>query len=198
MMVRHAWSPEIQVLWRPGRSFSRLLLESPDRAGSVLKRPLLFTFVLGCAISLLVSGRLSVRLVADGIVSFAFVPIIQIGALAAVSRSREAPVSFSRAVDAFFVGNSPWLVWLIGLGGLASFANVDTLGAWTEPAAVLSAIPFAWAGYIDFHFFEKVMKRSGFGALRDLVLQRALAWTAGLVVFVGFTKLFRLIAEAVL
>ena len=41
----------------------------------LLRRPLLLLFVLGCGVSMEVSGRFSLRLIADGMISFAFVPI---------------------------------------------------------------------------------------------------------------------------
>jgi hypothetical protein len=51
-----------------------------------LRRPLLLAFTLGCAVSLLASGRLSARLIVDGAVSFAFVPVFEVLAFAALYR----------------------------------------------------------------------------------------------------------------
>lgn len=86
----------------------------------LLRRPLLLAFVLGCGISILASGRLTLRLIVDGMLSFAFVPACQLAGLAAVYRARRAPLTFSEAADRFFEGNSPWL-WLL----VATMAAAD-------------------------------------------------------------------------
>src|SRR2546426_10870999 len=78
-----------------------------------LRKPAVLAFVLGCTVSIVASGRLSLRLIADGAVSFAFVPLVEMGALAAVYRAGRRPISFARAVDLFFAGNAPWLLWLV-------------------------------------------------------------------------------------
>jgi hypothetical protein len=51
-------------------------------AVTLWRRPLLLAFVLGCGVSLLASGRFTLRLVVDGTISFAFVPLCELVAFA--------------------------------------------------------------------------------------------------------------------
>src|SRR5688572_14263722 len=44
---------------------------------SLARQPLFLAFVLGCGVSMLGSGRLTIRLIADGTLSFAFVPLCE-------------------------------------------------------------------------------------------------------------------------
>ena len=63
----------------------------------MLRRPLLLLLVLGCGVSMEVSGRFSLRLIVDGMVSFAFVPIAEVGSLALVWRLNGRLLPFARA-----------------------------------------------------------------------------------------------------
>ena len=67
---------------------------------SLLRKPLLLLFVLGCGVSAMASGRFSMRLIVDGAVSFAFLPALELLALAIVNatgRRRARP--FSETAD---------------------------------------------------------------------------------------------------
>src|SRR5262245_20165683 len=86
----------------------------PARGGrewTLVRRPLLLMLVLGCAVSLGVSGRLTIRLLLDGALSFAFIPLSQLAGFALVYRLRPPALPFADAVDRFFAGNTVWLWW---------------------------------------------------------------------------------------
>jgi len=164
---------------------------TPEPAGIwlMLRRPLLLALASGCVVSLWASGRLSVRLVADGMVSFAFLPAFQLAALAAVYWRGPLRVSFAHAADVFFAANAPWLLWLIAfatrrclLSATQSIAPPIPL-LWT---VALSIVPIvAWSAYIDLHFFRGVLPRPAGSAARDLILHRAIGWTCTLGYFIG-------------
>jgi hypothetical protein len=92
-----------------------------------IRRPLLVAFVFGCAISLMTSGRLSLRLVAPATLYSSFVPLLEIAGLAVVWPWRQSPLSFARAIDLFFVSHTPWSLWL------CAFAAVTPGAAWPSP-----------------------------------------------------------------
>ena len=76
----------------------------------MIKRALLFLLVMGCVVSAAASGRISARLILDGAISFAFIPIFQIAAFALVYRFRRraaGALPFARASDQFFAGDFP-------------------------------------------------------------------------------------------
>jgi hypothetical protein len=157
---------------------------------TLVRRPLLWAFVGGCTVSMWASGRLSARLVTDGIVSFAFIPAFQILSLALVYRRRERTVPFAGAVDRFFVGNTPWLLWLTAFMGVRAVQTPVQATA-PSPATVLSLLAslvpvVVWSASIDLRFFRDVLKRPGRGAVRALILQRAIAWSCGTLYFFGF------------
>jgi len=156
------------------------------RQASPLRRPLLLAFVFGCAVSALASGRFSARLIADGAVSFAFVPAIELVAFALVyGTGTRQRLPFARVVDLFFTGNTPWLLWLAGLATVGCLVSPRHIGSWILPIGLSMLVPIAWSASIDFHFFREVTNRPAREAIRDLVLHRTLAWTSGAAYFFG-------------
>ena len=148
-----------------------------------LRRPLLLLFMLGCVVSFVVSQRLSVRLIADGAISFAFVPFFQVVAFAVTYWVARPAVAFSRALDGFFAGYTPWHVWFVGLA-VASALTMPI--RWSLQTLVLSAVPFVlWSAHIDYRFFRDAMNRARGAAIRDVVIQRAIGWTGVTVYFLG-------------
>src|SRR5262245_25338762 len=87
---------------------------------TLVRQPLLLAFLMGCTVSLTASGRVSARLVVDGALSFAFVPIIEVLAFAVVFRRSARTMPFADAADRFFTGNAPWLLILAALAALTS------------------------------------------------------------------------------
>src|SRR5262245_57713598 len=148
-----------------------------------MRRPLLVAFVLGCAVSLMTSGRLTLRLAAPATVYWSFIPLLGIAGLALVARRRMS----ARLVDEFFAGYLPWVLWLTAFSGVWAFLPpVDAFGhsgypfVW-ELAAVVAA---AWAGFLDFRFSRRMLQRTTRGALVDVLLQRLIGWTGALAIFV--------------
>ena len=155
----------------------------------MLRRPLLLALMLGCTVSLWASGRLSVRLVADGMVSFAFVPAFQLAALLAVYWRAPRRVSFACAADLFFAANAPWLLWRVAFAALRCLVSArhaiapTLLQAWTVELSLLPTA--AWSAYVDLQFFRDVLPRPNGSAARDLILHRAIGWTCTIGYFLG-------------
>ena len=155
----------------------------------MLRRPLRLWLICGCVVSLWSSGRVSVRLIADGMVSFAFVPFFEVASLAVVYRRAPRRVSFAQAADLFFVANAPWLLWLTACAALRCIETPTQAGA--PPLALSRAIGLSvaavagWSAYIDLQFFRSVLPRPSGGSLRDLMLQRAVGWALSLGYFFG-------------
>jgi len=172
------------ILLRPASAFRELSRAGSGRA-ALLRKPVLLAFVLGCTVSALASGRFSARLVLDGAVSFAFVPALELLALAVVCRTgTRAHLPLPRVVDLFFAGNAPWLLWLVVVAGVA-LVPPTRLGPLVDLLLLAALVPAAWSIYIDFHFFREVAKRSAMGAVADIVVHRAIAWTGAAVYFLG-------------
>lgn len=157
----------------------------PSHAWVLVRRPLLLTLVLGFAISIMAAGRFPVRLIADGALSFAFVPLSELAGFAVVYRVRRAPLPFAQAADRFFAGNTPWLWWLIGIMTATTVLPVIRHGNLLAPLLVAALIPIALSVVIDLRFFREVMGRTRGRARIDVALQRILSWSAAAAYFFG-------------
>jgi hypothetical protein len=178
---------------RPTATYRRLAQHTATGGWWIgLRRPLFSIFLLGCALSLIVSGRLTARLIAGGAVAWSFIPLFALASFAAVRRRARRSVTFSRDVDLFLAGGGPWVVWLISVAMVASFLTPFQAYAWSATSTpqmwlAATALPVAiWSGYIDFCFYRTVFERPLAGAVRDLLLQRAILWTVAIVYFFGF------------
>src|SRR5690242_13777386 len=104
-------------------------------------RHLLFlTFLLGCAVSLIVSGRLTVRLILGGAAAWVIIPLLEVAAFAIVRRRARRRGSFARDLDRFAAGDWPWAVWLIAVSGVTSFLTPMQANAWFSTWTVWIAI----------------------------------------------------------
>lgn len=182
-------SAETRILLDPGATFRELAADRKGGAWTLLRRPLLLLFMLGCGLSIQASGRVSVRLIVDGAVSFAFVPAFELASLAIVYARGPRDVPFARAVDLFFVSNAPWLLWIVAFSTLRSLQTPRQATApaiwllWTVELSML--LIAAWAARIDIHFFRHVLPRPAASPVRDLILQRTIGWLWTLLYFFG-------------
>lgn len=150
------------------------------------RRPLLFLLFIGCLVSLLASGRITVRLIVDGAISFAFVPAFCLAGLAVVWRlGPRAALPFARVVDAFFAGFTPWLLWMIVAGAVFGIVPPRAFSPWFYPVLIAGAVPLVWSLGIDWRFFRETLGRSPRQALRDLAIHRGIEWIGGVAYFLG-------------
>lgn len=131
---------------------------------------------------MLASGRLTARLIVDGALSFAFVPVSQLLALIVVTRLRHARFPSPDLVRRYFAGNAPWLWWLCLLMILAAvwvpFQRGD-LG----PILISAPLPIVVAAIIDRRFL-----RDDFHSphpVTDAIVLRLIAWTAATLYFIA-------------
>ena len=153
----------------------------------LLRRPLLLLLVLGCFVSIEASGRFSARLVADGMISFAFVPIVEATSFALVWRSHGRPMAFPLALDRFCASDLPWLLWLLAfmaVRAIESPLQAASLPAWAFWMWGLLLVAAAIrAVQLDLHFFRTTIAPAR--PLRALFVQRGVAWTGALGYFFG-------------
>jgi hypothetical protein len=158
---------------------------APPRSVRPWRKPLQVAFVLGCFVSAVASGRFTVRLIADGALSFAFVPAFDLLALGAVFASARRERRFAPVVDAYFGGYTAWLLWLVAASALFMAVPPRASLILVKPALASALVPFLWSQRADFRCFRDHLRGGGRGALRDFVIQRALQWSASVVWFIG-------------
>jgi hypothetical protein len=152
----------------------------------LLRKPLLFLFVLATGASLAGGGRLSLRLLVDTATALAIIPIIQVIAFAVVYWTGRRRLTFSWAVDGFFAGSAPWFWAMLVLGAAGAASSPVVAAQWfTRLGAGAVIVAIALSLRNDFAFFTHVLGRTRQRAALDLVVQRALGWTATIAYFVA-------------
>ena len=169
-------------------------VEGRGAAALLLRRPLLLLLLLGCAVSLFASGRFTARLVVDGMVSFAFIPVCQVLGLAAVYplRARRA-MRFAEAVDGFFAGNTAWLCWILAAMAAVTATPVLLHGRLLMPLLVSTIVPIGWSAAIDVRFFREAFGHTGRRVALDLTIERLVSWSAWWLYFFGAASDWRLL-----
>src|SRR5262245_18684291 len=119
-------------------------LRAPAGVTLLLRRPLLPALALGCAVSVLASGQVTLRLIVDGALSMAFVPACQMLGLAVVYPFRRTQVSFAAAVDRFFAGNTIWLAWIFVFMVSTAALPVTVQTHLAGPFLSLLNVPVLW------------------------------------------------------
>ena len=169
--------------------------EAAQYDSRLIRRSIFLAFVLGCGVSMLASGRFTLRLIADGALSFAFVPLCELAAFAVVYRlqrgTRRAMGTaeaghFGQAADRYLAGNTPWLWWLVALMAAAAILPVRTTDL-LSIALVTWVIPIALSVRLDWRFFRRAGRTRAL-AVTDIVVQRAIAWTLAAVYFLGIAS----------
>jgi hypothetical protein len=172
---------------RPASAFRQLVAQYPSEGTfKALRRPLFFAFLCGCMVSLVASQRLTVRHVLDGAASASLLLGCQIASLAAVCW-RQRKLRFWRTVELFSMGYGPWSLWILGFSAVWALASPMQAFRWAGVPTILltASIAAAWSGYIDFRFFEQVLRRSPGRSAWDVFLFRAIAWSASIAIFGG-------------
>lgn len=141
-----------------------------------LARPLFTAWVFGCVVSLLESRNLTLALVLPAAVTWTWVPMLEMLVLAIVWRIGPRSLPFPSAADRFFAGDTPWWLLLIAFG---VFWREMSETVWLCIAAAIAC----WTAWVDYRLFRNELGSAW--PLRDLVLERALAWGPGIMIFGG-------------
>lgn len=191
------WSAEVGALFEPAETFREVIAGPAGGAWAWLRRPLFLLFAMGMLLSLHSSGRLSIRAVADGMVSFAFLPVCEVISIGVVYLSGDRRVPFARVVDAFFVSNAPWLLWILGYAIVRVTQTPVQAAAPPAMTYMLTAasllVPLCWSAYLDLHFFRVVLSPTSRRGMADLLVQRGIAWAFGLSYFFGIVAWAQLV-----
>jgi hypothetical protein len=166
----------------PIATYRRLATNVGDSGTSLLiRRPLFVAFVFGSFVSFTVSGHLTLSLLLDGMIFWSFVPVLQallvMAILLSVARDR---MRISKAIDLFFMGHGPWLLWLLAVAGTCLFFPLKqiylwpTKWGWVLPISLLGA--WIWSNITSFGFLRGALDLSMFRASVALVLYTLMLW----------------------
>jgi hypothetical protein len=179
-------SLDVWVMLRPLTAYQWLVRQGSGQGiWSAARRPVFMVFLLGCLVSLVTAGSLSLRLFAAGALNALFVPLLEIAVLGGLWRIRRT-IPFSRAVNLFFMGHGPWVMWLLVMCAIWTFASpvqaYVLTGRWMW--SLLGVVLF-WSAYIDFCFLRYVLRESLERASGSLLMLRVITWGVGLEIFGG-------------
>jgi hypothetical protein len=145
---------------------------------------LLIAFILGCGVSLLASGRFTLRLILDGTLSFAFVPLSQLIAFAVVHRVQRSRLPFRAAADRYFTTNTPWLWWMLGLLVVGAVLPAVRAGSVLPLILITAPVPLLLSVRADWRLF-RADGRTPRQAAVDIAVERAIAWSLAWTWFLG-------------
>lgn len=149
-----------------------------------IRKPLLFLLVLSCAASLAVSGRFSLRLLFDTSIALAALPVIQVLAFAVVYWTGRRPVRFAAAIDSYFDGLWPWFLALTVIGLFGATTSPMVAARWFGRVGALCAVcALLVSCRLDWRYFIDILGRAPRRAVADVVIQRAIGWSATVLYF---------------
>lgn len=120
---------QVRILVRPFATY-RAAAVAPEQGAWVFARgPLLVSLVVACFVSWTTAGRLAGYHLIFAPISWSWILLWQIGWLYAVTRVFRTDRAFSRVVDLYYLGHSPWIVLLLAVSAICLFVP--------EPSAVL-------------------------------------------------------------
>jgi hypothetical protein len=144
----------------------------------------LFLLVLACTASLAASGRFSLRLFFDTAIALGPIVVIQLAAFALAYWTGSRPVRFAPAVDAYFDGSWPWFAALTTLGIFGAITGPIVAAQWFSRIGVVCAVAaIGTSVWIDVAYFSRRLDRSIPRAVGDVIVQRAVGWTATILYF---------------
>jgi hypothetical protein len=124
-------------------------------AGSWLRAltvPALVAVLLGLTTATAAAGHVSARLVLSEIVSWAFVPLLQLATGAILIRSARArTVGMARAMELLFAAHGPWSLWLVGT------ALWQLSGPTLEAVIASAVVPHAVTAYLLLVYGREVL-----------------------------------------
>lgn len=175
---------EARLLVQPKAAYAALEGQAAE-IRQLLGRPLRLALAIGCFISFTTTGRLSVRMVVDGFACWSFVPLanlVLVGALAYRLSRRNLAI----AVDGYLAAWGPWLVWLVGISGIAVWAPPGKTEVWSlmpSPIAFIGfAIAWLWSSWIQYRCLIVLWRMPSLGAIGLLAGMKLVVW-GGIALF---------------
>lgn len=176
------WSDEARVMLHPFRTYHQLASQPNDRGLWLLLRQALFVaFFLGTFISFTVSGRLTLPLILEGVIFWSFIPILQAllvaGIVVVFARHQ---MSVSKAINLFFKGHGPFLLWTLAISGGCLFFPIKQIylwpveWGWILPVTLLGV--WLWSNVTTFGFLKGALNLKTSKAAALLLVYTAMLW----------------------
>jgi hypothetical protein len=149
--------PDLRVALSPLATYRELTTAPADDSNwlRALERPVLVAVIVGTAVTLASAERVPFAVVAVGILSWSFVPALQLMVGAVVSGIAPArSITMARAIELLFMAQLPWSLWVLAMTGLNAFTSVP------QPLAVQVSgllVPGIWTAFIVSAFCQTAL-----------------------------------------
>lgn len=167
-------APVAYLLVRPFRGYEELASATPEEAPTIREGVLRLLFVVGGVVALTATGRLAPLELIIAMGSFAYVPAIQLVAVAVALRALSPKTPLRRAFAFYLVSHGPWIVTLLAIAALCLFVP--------SPARVLLRVvpplvllTFPWSFVLTYACFSRGLgisrsRAAGAAALQLVIL----------------------------
>lgn len=163
---------------RPFRTYGELVCAPDDALPRAIPGALRLLLVIGAAVSVTAAGRLAPIEMVVAMVSFAYVPAVQLFAVFVALRVARVQVAYERAFGLFLAGRGPWMTFLLVIAAIGLIAP-------SPASALLAALPplllvtLGWAVTLTYAFF-----RAGLATPRRRAILATTTYSAVLVLVV--------------
>jgi len=172
-------SPDLRVMLFPSSAYRTL---APLAAGTTLHaalgRPLLVAIILGCAMAISATGRITIGLALSTILCWSFVPALQMLTGAWMLTRGTGDPKTAAQMDLWFMGHAPWSLWILVSAAMFTWSGETTRLEWFVVASAL--IPAVWTGIITRAFCRIVQQAPMRSAVRRAIAHQIV--TVALVV----------------
>ena len=153
-----------------------------------IRRPLFVALLLGVTIAMSATHTVAAPVVVSVSICWTVAVLVQlITALIVVGSSSRRAMPLSRALDLFFLGHAPWSLWLLVVGGMATWTP-DLVNTLTVVLTML--VPAALTTRIVAAFSAVVLGTSRRAAVTRAALHHTITWIAILVLFAAAVALW--------
>jgi hypothetical protein len=170
---------ELALMLAPRRTYQRLLKGSlRTGARALLTRPALMLLIIATFVTLINAGQLLPTLLLGSLLSFVWVPLLQMAIAALLIALCRPRLRLDSALDLFFAGHGPWSLWLmvIALVLMAKLpGGIDGAGD-VRLVALSGLLPITWTAVIMLAFCRAALSLSLARAVVFTVAYEALLW----------------------
>lgn len=178
------FSNSLQLLFHPFRVYERLARAEDERdvPPSILRGVARLLFVLATTVAITASGRFAPFEIVGAAISFAWVPCVQLLALAVALGLTARHVSLRKAFALYLEGQGVWLIVLTAIVGSCLFVPVDAPPATSllRLAPILVGVAFLSGAFLNYALFRAGL---GLGRGRALVATATYYVVAHVIIF---------------
>lgn len=180
---------EARLMFRPTAAYAALAAGADGDIRQAARRAARFALVLACFISFTTTGRLSIRMVVDGLACWSFVPLMNL-ALVSAAAGWFSRRGLAIAVEGYLAATGPWFAWLVGIAGIAVWLPPGQGELWplTPPPLAFAGLVAAWlwSSWIQYRCLTVLWRVRPTGALVLLAGMKLVVW--GVIVLFFFAS----------